>query len=64
MFIDFFYHLRSHGLKASTTEWLALIEALAGGHARAGCHWLACPAVLLRFSPCTLTTETVELSTI
>lgn len=35
MFIDFFYHLRSHGLKASTTEWLALMEALAGGHARA-----------------------------
>jgi uncharacterized protein with von Willebrand factor type A (vWA) domain len=35
MFIDFFYHLRSFGLKVSTTEWLAVVEALAGGHARA-----------------------------
>src|SRR4051794_20418196 len=35
MFIDFFYHLRDFGLKASSTEWLALMEALRGGHARA-----------------------------
>ncbi|HVU90272.1 MAG TPA: VWA domain-containing protein [Pirellulales bacterium] len=35
MFIDFFYHLRSFGLKVASTEWLALMQALAGGHARA-----------------------------
>ncbi len=35
MFVDFFYHLRQFGLKASSTEWLALMEALAQGHARA-----------------------------
>ena len=34
MFIDFFYHLRSFGLKVTTTEWLALMQALCGGHAR------------------------------
>jgi hypothetical protein len=35
MFIDFFYHLRSFGLKVTSTEWLALMQALAAGHARA-----------------------------
>jgi uncharacterized protein with von Willebrand factor type A (vWA) domain len=35
MFVDFFYHLRQFGLKASSTEWLALMEALSQGHARA-----------------------------
>lgn len=35
MFTDFLYHLRACGLKVSTTEWLALVEALARGHERA-----------------------------
>ena len=35
MFVDFFYHLRQFGLKVSSTEWLALMQALAEGHARA-----------------------------
>lgn len=35
MFVDFFYHLRDFGLKVSSTEWLALMQALCGGHARA-----------------------------
>lgn len=35
MFIDFLFHLRAHGLKVSLTEWMALTEALARGHARA-----------------------------
>ena len=35
MFVDFFYHLRSFGLKVSSTEWLALMQALTQGHARA-----------------------------
>jgi len=35
VFTDFLYHLRGSGLKVSPTEWLALIEALATGHARA-----------------------------
>ncbi len=35
MFIDFLYHLRDCGLKTSSTEWLALMLALRGGHARA-----------------------------
>jgi len=35
MFIDFYYHLRQFGLKVSSTEWLALMQALAAGHARA-----------------------------
>ena len=26
MFVDFFYHLRQFGLKASSTEWLALMR--------------------------------------
>lgn len=34
MFTDFLYHLRSHGLKVSLTEWLPLLRALAEGHAR------------------------------
>ncbi|MBX9792638.1 MAG: VWA domain-containing protein [Pirellulales bacterium] len=34
MFVDFLYHLREGGLKVSSTEWLALMDALAGGHAR------------------------------
>jgi len=34
MFVDFFYHLRSFGLKVSSTEWLALMLALSKGHAR------------------------------
>jgi len=35
MFVNFFYHLRDFGLKASSTEWLALMQALQQGHARA-----------------------------
>lgn len=35
MFVDFFYHLRDFGLKPSSTEWLALMQALGEGHARA-----------------------------
>jgi uncharacterized protein len=35
MFIDFFYHLRDFGLKITITEWLTLVQALGGGHARA-----------------------------
>ncbi len=31
MFLDFFYNLRSHGLKVTTHNWLALMEALAKG---------------------------------
>jgi uncharacterized protein with von Willebrand factor type A (vWA) domain len=34
MFSGFLFHLRAAGLKVSLTEWLALVEALAGGHAR------------------------------
>jgi uncharacterized protein with von Willebrand factor type A (vWA) domain len=34
MFVDFLYHLRDFGLKATSTEWLALMQALEGGHAR------------------------------
>lgn len=35
MFVDFFHHLREFGLKVSSTEWLALMQALTQGHARA-----------------------------
>jgi uncharacterized protein with von Willebrand factor type A (vWA) domain len=35
MFVDFLYHLRDCGLKVTSTEWLALVQALRGGHARA-----------------------------
>ena len=35
MFVDFFYLLRDHGLKVSSTEWLTLMQALVQGHARA-----------------------------
>ena len=35
MFTDFLFHLRAHGIKVSLTEWLPLMRALAGGHARA-----------------------------
>src|SRR5262249_53455404 len=35
MFAGFLFHLREHGLKVTLTEWLALTEALAKGHARA-----------------------------
>lgn len=35
MFVDFLYHLRDFGLKVTSTEWLALMQALRGGHARA-----------------------------
>ena len=35
MFTDFLFHLRARGLKVSLTEWLPLLRALAGGHARA-----------------------------
>ncbi|MCB9702341.1 MAG: VWA domain-containing protein [Myxococcales bacterium] len=31
MFLEFFYNLRAHGLKATTHNWLALMEALARG---------------------------------
>ena len=35
MFVDFLYHLRDFGLRITSTEWLALMQALRGGHARA-----------------------------
>ncbi len=35
MFVDFLYHLRACGLKVTTTEWLAVIRALAMGYSRA-----------------------------
>ena len=35
MFVGFYDHLRAHGVKASPTEFLALVQALATGHARA-----------------------------
>lgn len=35
MFADFLFHLRNHGLKVSTTEWLTLMKALSLGHTRA-----------------------------
>ncbi len=35
MFLDFLFALRTAGLKVSVQEWLALIEALGRGHARA-----------------------------
>ena len=31
LFLDFFYRLRARGLKVSSHNWLALLEALAGG---------------------------------
>ncbi|HFE46535.1 MAG TPA: VWA domain-containing protein [Nannocystis exedens] len=31
MFLDFFYNLRAHGLKVTTHNWLALLEALGQG---------------------------------
>ncbi|OGQ87691.1 MAG: hypothetical protein A2289_24565 [Deltaproteobacteria bacterium RIFOXYA12_FULL_58_15] len=34
MFTPFLFHLRASGLKVSLTEWLGLMEALAGGYAR------------------------------
>lgn len=34
MFTAFLFHLRACGLKVSLNEWLALVEALARGHAR------------------------------
>jgi uncharacterized protein len=33
MFTGFLYHLRSHGLAISLTEWLMLMQALSKGHA-------------------------------
>ena len=35
MFADFLFHLRQHGLKISTTEWLTLMKAMSLGHSRA-----------------------------
>lgn len=35
MFTSFLYHLRGYGLRVTLTEWLALVRALAEGHARA-----------------------------
>ena len=35
MFTEFFFQLRQFGLKPTTTEWLALMKALALGHGRA-----------------------------
>lgn len=35
MFTDFFYHLRSYGLRVTLTEWLGLMKALCQGHSRA-----------------------------
>jgi uncharacterized protein len=34
MFVPFLYHLRAHGLTVTTTEWMALMQALSLGHAR------------------------------
>lgn len=34
MFVDFLYHLRAHGLKVTTTEWLTLMRALSLGFSR------------------------------
>ena len=34
MFDGFLFHLRAKGLQVSLTEWLALMEALVGGHAK------------------------------
>ncbi len=31
MFTDFLFHLRAHGLKVSTTEWLSLMDAMSRG---------------------------------
>ncbi len=35
MFTDFFYHLRSYGLRVTLTEWLGFMKALCQGHSRA-----------------------------
>ena len=35
MFLAFFYQLRAHGIKVSTTEWLSLMAALVRGFDRA-----------------------------
>ncbi|MEM6732459.1 MAG: VWA domain-containing protein, partial [Myxococcota bacterium] len=35
MFVDFLFHLRAHGIKVSTTEWLSLMHALVHGYSRA-----------------------------
>ena len=35
MFVDFLLYMRAHGLRASLTEWLSLMDALARGHGRA-----------------------------
>ncbi|MFT6399875.1 MAG: hypothetical protein ACJAYU_004645 [Bradymonadia bacterium] len=34
MFVDYLFHLRAHGLRVGTSEFLTLIRALAAGHAR------------------------------
>lgn len=34
MFTGFLFHLRTHGLSVSLTEWLTLLEAMAAGHGR------------------------------
>jgi uncharacterized protein with von Willebrand factor type A (vWA) domain len=31
VFLDFFYNLRSHGVPATTHNWLALLDALSQG---------------------------------
>ncbi|MEM1247759.1 MAG: VWA containing CoxE family protein [Acidobacteriota bacterium] len=35
MFVDFFFHLRGHGLRVTITEWLTLMKAMAMGFTRA-----------------------------
>jgi hypothetical protein len=35
MFLAFFYELRAHGIRVSTTEWLSLVQALTRGFDRA-----------------------------
>jgi hypothetical protein len=35
MFLSFFYELRAHGIRVSTTEWLSLVQALVRGFDRA-----------------------------
>jgi uncharacterized protein with von Willebrand factor type A (vWA) domain len=35
MFLAFFYELRAHGIRVSTTEWLSLVQALGRGFDRA-----------------------------
>ena len=50
MFIDFFYFLRSRGLKISIGEWIVLLEGLQKGlhGSTLGGFYQLCRAVLMR----------------